>query len=217
MSILQDPAKLHRITYALVWAQALLGGVLFAGCWATLVHGIFAVLTVVALVCVHKVKSPEARVLARTIVSLFWLWLCLIAFQGGDVLVQMLKQRLTVEHIVRLQDGICWFGGLFLCYLSPAAVATMLYHGERTAAYDRLMGCLIMPVTAGMAYVSIFTGAGILWTIGGKFLPYVWLALVVIATIAVWLSARVRTPEQQVAVDRRISNHKKRIEAKKAK
>ena len=207
----------RRNTYALVWAQALLGGVLFAGCWPPLTHGIFAVLTIAAMLCIHKRNTRGARVFARVVVSFFWAWLCLLAVQSADILVQISNGHLTTEHIARLQDGVCWFGGMFLCYLTPTAVATMLYHSEHTAAYDRMMGCLLLPVAAGAAYVSIFTGANIAWTIGGKFLPYIWLALVVIATVATWLAARAHTPAQQAAIDRRAEKHKQRIEAKKAK
>ena len=208
MSVAQDPVKLHRVTYALVWAQAILGGVLLAACWPPLTHGILAVLAAIALLGVHKGTSRGARVAARGIISLFWALALLLAVQTADAAVY----GFTADHIATLQDGVCWFGGLFLCYLSPAATAAMLFHGEHTAGYDRLMGCLILPAQIGAAYVSLFTDAGIPWTVGGDFLPYVWLALTVAATVAVWMSARIRTPAQQVAIDRR----REKREAKRA-
>lgn len=208
MSILQNPEKLYRITCILVWAQAILGGILLAACWPPLTHGIFAVLAAVALLCVHSGKSRGARVGARVIVSLFWALALLLAVQTADAAAC----GFTADHITTLQDGVCWFGGLFLCYLSPAAAASMLFHGEHTAGYDRLMGCLILPAQIGVAYVSLFTDAGIPWTVGGAFLPYVWLALIAAATVAVWMSARIRTTAQQAAIDRR----REKREAKRA-
>lgn len=198
MSILQQPVKLHRLGYILVWAQAILGGVLLVECWPPLTHGIFAVLTVASLLCVHKGTARATRVIARIIVSLFWVLALLLAVQTADAAVY----GFTAEHVAVLQDGVCWFGGLFLCYLSPVATAAMLYHGEYTARYDRLMGCLILPAQIGSAYVSIFTDADIPWTIGGSFLPYVWLALTVAATVTIWMCARALTPAQRAAVDR---------------
>lgn len=208
MSILQEPVKLHRVGYSLVWAQAILGGVLLAACWKPLTHGIFAVLAAGALLCVHIGKTRATRVIARVIVSLFWALALLLAVQTADAAAY----GFTAYHFARLQDGLCWFGGLFLCYLSPTATATMLYHGEHTAGYDRLMGCLILPAQIGAAYMSIFTDAGIPWTVGGNLLPYVWLALTVAATAAVWICARIRTPAQQAVIDRR----REQREAKRA-
>lgn len=204
MSILQEPVKLHRVGYSLVWAQAILGGVLLAGCWPPLTHGIFAVLTAGALLGVHIGKTRAARVTARVIVSLFWVLALMLAVQTADAVTN----DFTADHFARLQDGICWFGGLFLCYLSLAAAAAMLHHGEHTASYDRLMGCLILPAQIGVAYVSIFTDADIPWTVGGNLLPYMWLALTVAATVAVWICARVRTPAQQAVIDRRREKQK---------
>ncbi len=208
MSILQEPVKLHRVGYILVWAQAVLGGVLLAGCWPALTHGIFAVLTASALLCVHIGKIRGTRIVARIILSLFWLLAAILVVQAVDAAVF----GFTDAHIVSLQNGLCWFGGPFLCYLSPAATAAMLHHGENTAGYDRLMACLILPALVGSVSVAVFTDAEIPWLIGGSFLPYVWLALAVIATVVVWLCARVRTPEQQAVIDRR----REKREAKRA-
>jgi hypothetical protein len=212
MSILQEPKKLHSITYALIWAQAILGGVLFAGCWPFLTHGIFAVLAVIALLCVHRGKTRGTRVTARVIISLFWVFALMLGVQAADAAAN----GFTAEYIARLQDGACWFGGPFLCYLTPVAIAAMLCHGEHTAIYDRVMGCLILPAQIGVAYVSIFTDAGIPWTMGGKFLPYVWLAVLVVTTILVWLCARIRTPAQEVPIERRRQKHADKIAARKA-
>lgn len=208
MSILQEPAKLHRVGYILVWAQAVLGGVLLAGCWPPLTHGIFAALTASALLCVHSGKTRGTRITARVIISLFWAFVLMLAVQTADAAAC----GFTADHIITLQDGVCWFGGLFLCYLSPAAAAAMLHHGEHTAGYDRLMGCVILPAQIGVAVVSIFTDAGIPWTVGGDFLPYIWLALTVAATVTVWLCARIRTPAQEVPIERR----RQKREAKRA-
>ncbi len=208
MSILQEPVKLHRISYILVWAQAVLGGVLLAPCWPPLTHGIFAVLTAAVLLCVHKGKTRGTRVFARIIVSLFWLLALMLAVQVLDAAAF----GFTAAHVASLQDGLCWFGGLFLCYLAPAATAAMLYHGEHTAGYDRAMACLMLPALVGSAYVSVFTDADIPWLFGGDILPYVWLVLAVAATVAVWICARVRTPAQQAVIDRR----REKREAKRA-
>lgn len=199
MSILQEPVKLHRISYILVWAQAVLGGVLLAPCWPPLTHGIFAVLTAAVLLCVHKGKTRGTRVTARIILSLFWLLALMLAVQAVDTAVF----GFTAAHVASLQDGVCWFGGLFLCYLTPAATAAMLFHGEHTAGYDRAMACLMLSALVGSAYVSVFTDADVPWLFGGNILPYVWLALAVAATVAVWICARVRTPAQQAVIDRR--------------
>ncbi len=213
MSVMQEPERLHKLGYILVWAQAILGGVLLAACWPPLTHSVFAVLTAVALLCVHKGASRGARITARTIVSLFWVLALMLAVQAADAATY----GFTADHVATLQDGACWFGGLFLCYLSPAAAAAMLYHGEHTASYDRLMGCLLLPTTVGVAYASIFTEAGIPWTVGGAFLPYVWLVLTIAATVAVWLCARVRTPAQQAVIDHRREKREAKCAARIAK
>ncbi len=213
MSLLQEPVKLHRSGYILVWAQAILGGVLLAACWPPLTHGIVAVLTAVVLLCVHKGNSRGARVAARVILSLFWLLAAILAVQTVDAAAF----GFTPDHVVSLQNGLCWFGGLFLCYLSPAATAAMLCHGEHTASYDRLMACLIQPVLVGSAAVSVFTDAEIPWLFGGSFLPYVWLVFTVIATVTVWICARVRTPAQQAVIDRRRQKREEKRAARIAK
>lgn len=199
MSILQQPAKLHQLSYILVWAQAILGGVLFAACWSPLAYGIFLSLTVIALLCVHIGKSRATRVVTRAIISVFWLFVAILS----ALLAEALAYGLPEAHLFSLMHGITYFGGLFLCCLSPAATAAMLFHGEHTAVYDRLMSCLILPAMVGTAVLSISPTADIPWTVGGNFLPYVWLALTITATIAVWTSACVRTPAQQVPIDRR--------------
>ncbi len=208
MAILQEPVKLHRIGYILVWAQTVLGGVLLAQCWPPITHGFFAALTAGALLCVHKGKTRGTRIAARIIVSLFWILALMLTVQTIDAAVY----GFTAEHIAALQDGACWFGGLFLCYLTPAATAAMLFLGEHTAGYDRAMACLMLPALVISAYLSVFTDADIPWLFGGNILPYVWLALAVAATVTVWICARVRTPAQQAVIDRRRENR----EAKRA-
>ena len=212
MSILQQPAKLHRLAYALVWAQAVLGGILLAACWPPITHGIFAVLTAMVLLCVHKGHSRGTRVSARAIVSLFWV----LAVMLGVQLLDAAAFGFTAAHIVSLQDGVCWFGGLFLCYLAPAATAAMLYHGAHTAGYDRVMACLIAPAQIGTAGVAIFTDAEVPWTVGGDFLPYIWLASTVVTTILVWTCAHIRTEAQQSVIDRRREKRAERLAAKRA-
>lgn len=208
MSILQEPNKLHRVGYILVWAQAILGGVLLAGCWPTLTHGILAVLLAAALLCVHKGKVRAARGVVRGIVSLFWALAAMLAIQTADAVTN----GLSATHLIALQNGVCWFGAPFLCYLSPAAAAAMLFHGENTAVYDRLMACLIQPALVGAACMALFTDAEIPWTVGGDFLPYIWLILAVATTLIVWLCARIRTPAQEVPITRR----REKREAKRA-
>lgn len=213
MSILEQPKKLHRITYGLVWAQAVLGGILLATCWPPLTHGIFAALTMCALVCVHKGSSRGTRVTARAIVSLFWALSLMLGIQTADAVAQ----GFTAAHVASLQDGVCWFGGPFLCYLAPATTAAMLYHGEHTAGYDRAMACLIAPAQVGTAMLAVFTDADIPWTVGGAFLPYIWLVLTVVTTVFVWVSARVRTPAQQLVIDLRREKRAARLAAKRGK
>ena len=210
-SSLTDPSKLHRLSYATTWAQAVLGGILLAPCWPPLTHGVFAVLAAGVLLCVHKLNTRGARIAARSIVGLFWVLAVMLAIQTIDAFVF----GFTAAHVAALQDGVCWFGGLFLCYLAPVTVAAALYHGENTAVYDRLTGCVILPAQIGTVCMAVFTDASIPWTVGGGFLPYVWLVLIVVATIAVWTSVRVLTPAQQVAIDRRRQKRLDRIEKKK--
>ncbi len=212
MSILQQPTKLHRLTYILVWAQAVLGGVLLAACWPPLTHGIFAVLTAIALLCVHKGSGRGTRVTARVIVSLFWVLVLMLGVQAADAVAY----GFTAAHVTSLQDGVCWFGGLFLSYLAPAATAAMLYHGEHTAGYDRVMAGLIAPAQVGTAAFAVFTDADIPWTVGGAFLPYVWLLLTVVTTVFIWMSARIRTDAQQSVIDRRREKRAERLAAKRA-
>lgn len=213
MSLLQQPEKLHRITYILVWAQTILGGVLLAACWPPITHGIFAALTAVVLVCVHKGTTCGTRVAARVIVSLFWVLILMLGIQTADAVVY----GFTDAHIASLQDGACWFGGLFLCYLAPAATAAMLYHGEHTAGYDRLMACLILPALVGAAGIAVFTDADIPWTVGGGVLPYIWLMLSALTTAFVWISARIRTEAQQAVIDRRRQRREEKRAARIAK
>lgn len=213
MSLLQQPAKLHRITYYLVWIQAILGGVLLATCWPPITHAVFAVLATSAVLCVHKGSSRGTRVTVRVIVSLFWVLVLMLGVQTADAVTN----GFTAAHVASLQDGACWFGGLFLCYLAPAATAAMLYHGERTAGYDRTMACLIAPAQIGTAVVAVFTDADIPWALGEAFLPYFWLLLTATATIFVWISARVRTPAQQSVIDRRREKREARLAAKREK
>lgn len=213
MSILQEPVKLHRVGYILVWAQAILGGVLLVGCWPPLTHGIFAVLLATVLLCVHKGNGRGARIAARIIISLFWVFTLMLTVQTVDAA----RGGFTDAHIVSLQNGLCWFGGPFLCYLSPAAAAAMLYHGEHTAGYDRLMACVMLPTLVGSASVALFTDAEIPWLIGEAFLPYAWLALTVAATVFLWICARIRTAEQQAVIDRRREKREAKRASRRAK
>lgn len=210
MSILQQPAKLLKLGYILVWAQAVLGGVLFAACWSPLAYGIFLSLAAIALLCVHIGKSRATRVVTRAIISVFWLFVVILA----ALLAEAIAYGLPEAHLLSLVYGITRFGGLFLCCLSPVAAAALLFHGEHTAVYDRLMGCLILPATVGAAVLSVSPVADVPWTVSGNFLPYVWLVLAAAATVTVWICARVRTPAQQVPIDRHREKRAARIATK---
>lgn len=211
--VFQDPARLHRLGYILVCAQSVFGGILLIQTWQLLTHGIFAALLATVLLCIRvHGKRRGARVIARVLVGLFWLIAAALCVQFADAVTYSWGS----EHVARLQDGVCWFGGLALCYLTPAAATVMLYSGEHTTAYDRVVACICQPAAALVAAVSVFTDAGIPWTLDGRVLPYVWLALTVFSALVIWLCARVHTEAQKQAVIRakerralRIANAKK--------
>ncbi len=210
-----SPHGFHRLGYILIWAEALLGGILFARCWQPLLHGIFAVLLLAVLLCVFVMKkSRAAHVTARIICGLFWLWAALILVEVADALFH----GWYGDYITTLQQGISGFGGLFLCYLAPMITTVMLYSGAHTVGYDRLFGCVCLPAQLLTACVALFTDADIPWAVDGKVLPYVWFALLAVATVVLWLCARIRTPEQESIItlrrDARAAKRAKRLEKK---
>ncbi len=199
-SLLNNPVRLQRLGYIFVWTEAVLGGILFAGCWTPLTHGIFAALLGAVLLCTRVAhKSRAARVTVRIINSLFWPLAALLAVQTFFVAMYNFSEI----YFARLQEGVAWFGGLFLCYLAPASATAMLRFGAHTAGYDRLLGCLYLPAQLVVAYVALFTDADIPWTLDGTVLPYIWLALTALTTLLLWRCACVRTPEQESVITRR--------------
>ncbi len=196
----KDPARFQRLGYILVWIEAVFGGVLLAGCWPLLTHGIFAALLVAVLLCTASAqKSRPCRVTARVIVGLFWVLAAMLAVETVDTALHAFSGM----YVEVLQDGVVWFGGLFFCYMAPASAAVMLYFGENTAGYDCLVACLLLPVQLVSVCVALFTDAGVLWTFDGRVLPYIWLCMVAITVPVLWRCARLRTPAQESVIIRR--------------
>ena len=215
MAVAQNPAKLHKITYILVWVQAVLGGVLLANCLSPIAHTIFLSLTAIGLLCVHIGKTRATRVITRAVASIFWVFVGILAVTLAEGIVYGLPQ----VYGDSLVYSITLVVAPYLCYLAPVTTAAMLFHGEHTAAYDRLMGFIVLPAQIGAAYMALFTAAEIPRMVGEGFLPYLWLVLIIAATIAVWMSVRAHTPAQQTAIDRRrqkrLDAHEARIEKRK--
>ncbi len=213
MSIFQEPKKLHLITYALVWAQVLLGGVLFGACCSPLTYAIFVSLTVIGLLCVHIGKNRFTRVVTRIITGIFWAFVLILV----AILAEGIAYGMTEAYTQSLLNSIAIVVGLYLCCAAPVTTAAMLFHGEHTTVYDWLMGCLIPPAQVVTAYVSLYSGVEVPWTVAGAFLPYVWLFLTAVTTLAVWVSARLRTPAQEEAVEHRRKKKEDKAAARKAK
>ncbi len=205
---------LHLVGYILVWAEALLGVVLFKNCVTTLAHGLFLAILLAATLCVLlAAKRRAARVTARVLTGVFWVWLALVAVQT----VNTMMGAWYGGYIASLQQAIAIVGAPLLCYLAPAAVTVMLYCGENTAGYDRLVGCVILPAQILTAYVALYTGADIPWTPDGTVLPTVWLVLLAVTTLAVWVCAAKRTEAQQSVIERRRARREEKRAAHEAK
>lgn len=212
-SLLDNPAKLHRLGYITVWVQGILGGILLLQTWPALTHGIFACVLAAVLICVHVgARHRAARVTARVLVGSFWLVASLFVTQ---IILTVLSG--WVYYAPDLRDDICFFCGEFLCYLVPAALAVMLYTGEHATGYDRALSVICQTALVPVAYLALFTDAGIPWTLNGAVLPYVWGIVVLFTTLVVWTCAKKLTPEQAAAVERRRLARQEKREARKSK
>ncbi len=213
-SLFSSPAKLHRLTSILTGVTAALGGILLAGCWAPLTHGIFAALLGVVLLNTFVSKSATAGIVSRVLIGIFWVWAALMVVETADTLYHGMSEA----HVATLQNGLVWFGGLFLCYLTPAGAVAMLYHGSRTVGYDRVMGCVLGAAQVVVVVVAVCTEAGITWPLDdGLLLPYVWLAMTVFTAVMLIAGACARTAEQQAALDSRRASRMARRAAHKTK
>ncbi len=205
------PAALHRAGAIFVLCTSMVGRLLLTECWGWPMHAIFTALLAVSLLLAYKgnAKPPRgSRIALRAITALVWVWLALMVFESLDAA----RFGFSGMHTAALQDGIVWFGGLFLCYITPVAVCQMLFFGVNTTPYDRLVGVLCPLMQLTVAGVALFTDAGVPWALG-RWAAYSWLVLAAVSAVLALLCMRHRTPAQEKAHELR----RARIEEKRAK
>ncbi len=214
MNAFPSPQSLHRIGVGFSFVTAALGGILLSGCWPPLTHIVFAVIAIISLLNTVVSKSTTAATVRRILLSIVWVWGLIIAIESIDALYYH-----TEEHIKVLQDGVVWFGGMFLCYLTPAAATAMLYSGERTGWYDRWLACSMSLLNIAVAGVAIFTNVGIVWPFNRSLiLPYIWFGMTILSAVLLLLCVFNPTEIQQTALqEARDRRNAKREEKRKAR
>ena len=224
--LLDDPTKLHRVGYIVLWCEAALGALLLWQTSVDIMRVICIGLLAVAALCMHAAaKHRLARVTARIVAGFSWLIVLLFLAQiilsvlfvwdaksvyPADVFAQYSQSLYQSLH-----NGCLVFCQI-LCYLIPAAGAVMLYGGAHATGYDRFAAVLFQTALLPIGGVVLFADSGFswTWTLDGTVLPYAWGVLAVAATVATWACARVLSPEQAQGVAQRRNARREKREAR---
>lgn len=227
--LLDNPTKLHRVGYIVLWVEAALGALLFWQTSLPIMRVICIGLLAVAALCMHAAaKHRLARITARLVAGFSWLIVLLFlaqiilsvlfAWNYSSLYPQDVFAQYSRSLYQSLHNGCLVFCQI-LCYLIPAAGAVMLYGGKHATGYDRVAAVLFQTILLPIGGVVLFADSGFTWTwtLDGTVLPYVWGTLVVVATVATWACARKLSPEQAEGVALRREARLEKRAARKTK